>query len=173
MPRPACLLVIALLIGTPGCRTASSPAPSPTTGSEWPFWPTAMRIHPLTRLVTAGEAGGPLVEVRVEFVDRDGITTRAFGEVQIELLPSARRPSEPLAWRVHLDDLATNAMHFDDITRTYLFKLGLEEQDLTGPRELRVTLFGSDAREFVDRMTVETSLDSVSGGYSTGSMTVY
>jgi hypothetical protein len=153
-PRRLMGFVIAALAG---CHAGGAAPPSSAIGGDiaWPYWPTAMRIHPLTRVVAASDANGPLIEARIEFTDRDGITTRAIGEMQIELLAPSGRRAEPLPWTVDLTSLVSNATHFDDITRTYLFKLGLEPGDMVGRRELRVTFFGSEGREFTDRMRLE------------------
>lgn len=157
MRRGACSLALLVTIGLGGCPPRQEPpAPPPAAAADvrWPYWPTAMRIHPLSRLLARADDAGPLIETRVEFTDRDGVTCRAIGEMQIELLPS-RSGGEPLAWTVDLTVPATNAMHFDVITRTYLFKLGLEPQDMTGTRTLQVSFFGSEGREFGDRMSLE------------------
>ena len=125
------LALVAGLAWLTGCAATEQPASSGANESRtaeqtrWPFWPTAMRLHPLSRLVTgAGEDAETVIEARLELLDREGHTTKGFGQVAIDLLDASRPGSPPtLHWEQDLRDLALNAQYFDDVTRTYLFKL--------------------------------------------------
>lgn len=105
--------------------TATNSGQSLREGPRWPFWPAAMRIHPLSRLVTSpGETPQTVIEARVEFLDREGHTTKGYGTVDIDLLDAGQPgASSRVHWGLDLRTLEVNAHHFDDVTRTYLFKL--------------------------------------------------
>ena len=49
-------------------------------------------------------------------------------------------------WDLDLTDLEVNARHFDVVTRTYLFRLDLEETDLPAAVELRAYFESADGR---------------------------
>jgi hypothetical protein len=125
------VIVIAFVMS--GCETppsGSAPAPGATDGEfvRWPYRPASMRFHPLTRSADDPARDGAIIEARIEFSDRDGVTARGYGQLAIEFVASASR--NPLApdqnWDIELRDLDANATHFDEVTRTYLFKLEIE-----------------------------------------------
>jgi hypothetical protein len=142
-----------LAVAAGGCAADPEAGSHPATGDVviWPYWPTGMRIHPLTRLDQDDEEQF-VVESRIEFTDRDGVTSRAHGEIFLDLLPDVAldevRPMKQ--WHVDLRHLPTNATHFDPVTRTYLFKLKIEAEDVARARVLRVTFVGAEGREFSD-----------------------
>jgi hypothetical protein len=107
-----------------------------------------MRVHPLTRI--SRDAEGPVIDLRLEFFDESGDTTRCSGEARIEL---AELPADPasttstisMQWDLDLRDLEINRTHFDDITRTYLIRLRPGGGDLPQRSEVRVTLNSANA----------------------------
>ncbi len=132
-------------LGIMGCETGPSPVTKPTgrptVGSpsslvgeeveagQWPFWPTSLRIHPLTRLVVDTQTRQPIIEVRLEFLDPDQHTTKGFGQVRIDLATSGTtaESSPPLAtWSWDLRDSSVNRTLYDDVTRTYLLRLKVQ-----------------------------------------------
>lgn len=151
----------AVVIGPPGCKSGGKgsgdfevdPPPRPSTdGSdvaegEWPFWPTRMRIHPLTQLVTDRRTGERLIEVRIEFLDAYNHTCKAVGQVDLEL-HAADDPapvSQPIErWDTNLANLAANHDHYDEVTRTYLFRLEVEQGKLPQEIELRAFFWSGD-----------------------------
>lgn len=125
--------------------------------ANWPYWPVLMHIHPLTRITIDRQSGSFLLEARAEFQDVDGSSSRAFGQVLLELSDrSARDDSEALSkvWTVDLRDLNTNATHFDAVTRTYLFRLELSQDELPAQPELRVTYQSVDGATMSHRQNV-------------------
>ena len=76
-----------------------------------------MRIHPITRIAPATSASAGQVQVRVEFTDEDGFTTRAMGRLTATLDVPGRPPQTVTA---SLGDRAANRSAWDAATRTYL-----------------------------------------------------
>ena len=128
--------------GDPSGRSASQET------VRWPYWPTSMRIHPLTRLVTDADSGRTFIEARIEFFDRDTHTTKGCGQLRIDLYDlSGVTPRGPLAtWEMDLSDPATNLERYDDVTRTYLFTLDTELEELPAGPELRAYFLSADGR---------------------------
>ena len=143
-------------LGILGCASAPGPDHDPTDGatpagmtssglgdaqtSDWPFWPQALRIHPLTRLAVDAKSGRSIIEVRLEFLDPEGHTTKGVGQVRIDLAAggSGADSSPPIAtWNWDLRDRSVNRRFYDDVTRTYLFRLKVESLELGPQPELR------------------------------------
>lgn len=105
---------------------------------RWPYWPRELRIHPLTRLVVDAEQKPLYIEARIEFLDPEGHTSKACGELRLEIHDAGVRQSvEPLVWeRMDLGDLEFNHRYFDEITRTYVFRLELAEGQALPARPL-------------------------------------
>lgn len=103
----------------------------PSTASAnaaWPYWPATMRVHPLTRLTTDNLTAQSIIECRLEFQDLDGQTSRAVGQLTLQLYPDSFAATGSGAietWNQDLRDLITNRRQYDDVTRTYLFRLQL------------------------------------------------
>ena len=116
--------------------------------ASWPFWPVKMRIHPLTRVAMDGNSQQLVIEARLEFLDADGHTTKAIGQVLFQLMADADELDDapPLrAWpEQDLRDLKINRTRFDDVTSTYLFPIDVEESDLNGRPELRAYFLSAD-----------------------------
>jgi len=101
--------------------------------TTWPFVPVKMRVHPFTAVeVDLGEAGVRL-EARVEMLDRLGDVTKAVGDFRFDLyhMPPGvyESPAEGTLlyqWSAPMTTIEQNRRHWDSITRTYLFKLGMD-----------------------------------------------
>ncbi len=149
------------LAGPPGCKSGGNrsgdldvdPPPRPSTdGSdvaegEWPFWPSRMRIHPLTQLVTDRRTGDRLIEVRIEFLDLFDHTCKAVGQLDIELhaADDPAHVSQPIErWSTNLANMVANRDHYDEVTRTYLFRLQVEQSKLPQEIELRAFFWVGD-----------------------------
>lgn len=105
---------------------------------NWPFRPESMRLHPLTHALR-GEEAASIIEARLEFFDRFGDTTKGLALVRFEL--SAGEGGRRLAeWEIDVRAVETSMDHYDDVTRTYLFRLGLEGvESLPDEAHLKVT----------------------------------
>jgi hypothetical protein len=124
------------------------PPPDREVGPDapWPFWPQRMRVHPLSQFVTDRSSGERLIEVRIEFTDTNSNTSKAVGLMDIELHDGDAPPqSEPITrWTADLWDLEVNSERYDDVTRTYLFSLRIEDHPVPATPELRVYFLSAD-----------------------------
>jgi hypothetical protein len=156
MMRCGGLLLAAVSLLPAGCdatdalsaQGASSPGdPGVVDSVRWPFWPTSMRVHPLSRVVTDRDRGRTVIEARIELVDGGGDTAKGYGQVRIDLQDASEAGSEVLvSWNSDLRDLALNEQHFDEVTRTYLFRLETEDALPSRPRLHVYFLSGDGAR---------------------------
>ncbi len=104
--------------------------PSGPTGGETvahPFAPASLQIHPLTR-VDHDAKGALWIICHIELKDAWGDTTKAVGQLQIELYKPVGGPgsgvgTQELTWDVNLSDLDQNAALYDSATRTYRLQL--------------------------------------------------
>ncbi len=127
--------------GSLGAEADGAETPPLTEGRPalWPFRPASIRIHPLTHaLRQEGEVS--IIEAYVEFLDRYGHTTKGVGVVRLELTASDVLPGSTRlgTWEIDLNDLDANLRHYDDVTRTYRFRLGLDGE-LSPPDAARLS----------------------------------
>ncbi len=154
---------MALVAFGTGCASSSNPGrvPSgdrrepnfPNLGNvgdgSWPFWPQRVRVHPLTQFVTDRKTGHELLEVRIEFFDGWGHTCKAFGGIVIEIYDAKNFDAKAaVSWsddhELDLANLQINSERYDDVTRTYLFSLEVEDQPIPEDAELRVYFQSGD-----------------------------
>ncbi|MBM4007684.1 MAG: hypothetical protein FJ292_09040 [Planctomycetes bacterium] len=91
--------------------TISSPAD--TSASEWPFVPSTIRVHPLSR-ITVDAAGRRRVELRIECRDTEGDSVRTIGLVEIRM-----GDGDPREEALDLNVMRVNQETWDRVTRTY------------------------------------------------------
>jgi len=163
----ASLVVIASTLGVT-VPLACDSAPSSANGGRaangatadgpprWPYWPTSMRVHPLSRVIRAdAESPFGVLDLRLEASDADGIDGRAVGTITIELVARGRN-AEPtrFEWTVDLADPAVNRRLFDTVTRTYHIRREFEWTASPAPGtmlQLNVTLDTADGRTLRSR----------------------
>ena len=148
-----CILVAA---AAGGCVTSgpdghrdSPPRNYRVADGEWPFWPQRMRIHPLSHFVKDRSSGDLLLEVRIELFDPEGDTCKAVGRMDIDLFDAdaAKFMAEAVgSWTTDLSDLEVNQAHYDEVTRTYLFRLEVAEVPVPELPELRAYFTSGDGR---------------------------
>lgn len=135
-----CLFAIGLPLaasasGCSGIELKGRGGPTTTNGSGqagWPFEPVAMRVHPFTS-INLGDEDGAVLEARIELLDQVGDVTKGVGDLRFELYAIRTEGSSAphvrdvlFTWSADLSTLQQNIQHYDQITRTYLFKLKLE-----------------------------------------------
>ena len=161
---------MALVLLAAGCATGNSkdtPAgnrpPDPPSvvrpggRAAWPFRPDDMRIHPLSQFVTDRRSGELLIEARVEFLDDYEHTTKGVGLLVFDLYDAAPGAdlSEPIqTWENDLSDLTVNLEHYDDLTRTYLFRLEIDPAQIPPEPELRAYFHSSRGRRMQDEFVL-------------------
>lgn len=109
--------VVAICAAAFACGPVGCGPPVADSPRTWPYGPGTMRIHPITRIAPATSASAGQVQVRVEFTDEDGFTTRAMGRLTATLDVPGRPPQTVTA---NLGDRAANRSAWDAATRTYL-----------------------------------------------------
>lgn len=120
--------------------------------------PVEVRIHPFTGTRTFDEAGGVKgIEVRVEAVNGFGDSTAAFGEFAFELYAFKSGDPDPKGdliynWQQSLLDAKQNRVHWDPITRTYVFRLQWHKAIPVGQRFVLTASFSSP---FTERLYAE------------------
>tara|TARA_B100001059_G_scaffold52970_4_gene46985 strand:+ start:7706 stop:8263 length:558 start_codon:yes stop_codon:yes gene_type:complete len=154
-----------------GCPPKSLVPGKLPTGSieQYPYKPVELSIHPLSRYWTS-PSGEKEIEARIEFLDRDGYPTRGIGRLELSLKDLDGRDVE--SWILPLSNFETNKSHFDRITRTYLVRLSLPNQDVPSKARLTVDLIGPDgktlrASETLKESDHSASLESEQPGLST------
>jgi len=152
--RGACCCGLLLCIA--GCQprdnhqTPLSPrgnaADDVNTAAIWPFWPTSMSIHPLTRLTTEDQTGRTILEARIEFLDSQGNRSKAVGQMTLALYNANDRSQPVHVWAQDLLEPARNQQHFDVVTRTYLLRLELDPGKFPEQAELRASFNSVDGQ---------------------------
>jgi hypothetical protein len=131
-------------VGEDGLIAATNPAGGVASNGEkaWQVKPVRMRVYPSTRFVR--DKGAALLEARVELLDDAGDPVKGVGDFRFDLF-GAGRAGEPTmgqrlySWDVSMLSLDANRQHYE-ITRTYLFRLKLDDLSVTqSPVRLLVT----------------------------------
>ena len=152
----AAVVLLALAVGTvlsPACSFKGNDAPPTPTEqalSAWQPEPVSMRVYPSTRFVAGGTE--PYLLVRIELTDEMGDSIKAAGKMHLELrrttgAAAAVARDRLYAWDVPLHTLEDQQRHYDRVTRTYQFRLRLDEP-ITSQRDtsLFVVLSPTDGR---------------------------
>ena len=150
--RPATVWIafaaILVGIGTSCGRRPMTPSRAPAAVSgDWPFTPAQILVHPLSRYWETSSHGKE-VEARIQLLDADGFPTRGIGRLELTLSSPNGRSIE--TWVLQLNNMDTNRAHFDNVTRTYLVRLSLPNQDVPVRAELEAKLVLPNGREITD-----------------------
>ena len=103
----------------------------------WPWRPSDMQVHELTRITRADEDGDRFVEVRVEFVDRDRDPTKAHGVLTVEITRVNER-DEPSVTQLNLVDAEVSRIYYEGVTGTYRLRIKPELPGLVPGRHIHV-----------------------------------
>lgn len=117
------VLAAAMLVMSPvllGCPAKRDATPLGAGSIDWPFRPSSVSIHPLTRADSDGADRSLLA--MVEFRDQDGDPVKAIGRLLIAVRCSAADPTDA-SFEFDLFDQATNRRLFDPVTQTYRLRL--------------------------------------------------
>ncbi|MHB1156107.1 MAG: hypothetical protein ACYC26_04630 [Phycisphaerales bacterium] len=116
--------------------------------TTWPFVPVAMRVHPFSAIEYEKATGTFVLNARIELLDRAGDITKGVGDFRFELYRAPREAglatregTLEYSWEAPLVTLEENRQHFDPITRTYLFRLKLDQPPQSGTKLVLVTQF--------------------------------
>ncbi|MDY6913600.1 MAG: hypothetical protein SVT52_03985 [Planctomycetota bacterium] len=166
--RMLTVLIMFLLAGFgQGCWDWFKPAASDGHMEQTPapinlLMPKAVRIHPFTGTRTFEGTGGLKgLNVRIELLDGYGDSAKGFGNFRFELYRFLAynndcKGRKLATWDVPLMDSKANLTHWDNITRTYEFKLQWDKPIPVGRRLVVVAVFTSPftQRLFAERVFV-------------------
>jgi len=142
----------------PACQGFLSPRTPTSQPVPYPvslMLPKSIGIHPFTGMRVFDEAGGIKgIDVRIEVKDAYDDTTRAFGDFRFELYTFRANDIDPkgvkiASWDVPLTDPKANRLHWDNITRTYKFRLQWGQAIAVGDRFVLLVTFSSPFTERV------------------------
>ncbi|MFA9478797.1 hypothetical protein ACERK3_10865 [Phycisphaerales bacterium AB-hyl4] len=130
-------------------------------GEVWQPRPESLRVHPTTRFVQRG-GDEVTLQARIEFHDAMGDSVKGVGAYRLELFASdemGRNVSRRLyQWQIDVRTLAAQRSYYDAVTRSYLFRLRLDDAaPPTQPTLLRVTFIPADQGERLESATVLTA----------------
>jgi hypothetical protein len=155
---PVVTLALTLAATLPGCWPDPSDKPPVLVGTGMDmFGPVELRVHPLTRVTTDNAADGkPLVEIRLEFKDQMGDTTKGVGALAFTLRQAGALTSTVLdRWEERIDTPRENKAHWDAITRTYLFRRPLPPGADAGKLVLTATLTTPGGQTLANEMRLK------------------
>jgi len=147
-----------------GCELAPQPGPTPQVPDRQAvpapldrLLPQKIRIHSFTRtgVLENDEGGVKGIDVRIQAIDAFGDATKAFGQFRFELFrhkPNAADPRGPrlAVWTADVASFDANRRHWNNIMRTYQFKLGWDEAVPVGRKLVLTATFNSP---FTDRLS--------------------
>jgi hypothetical protein len=141
-PRPVLFLLPLMFCACEG------PAPRLAGSGMEMFTPTAIRLHPLTRIAPAATqpatqpAAQNILEVRFEFTDQFSDPTKGAGTITLQLFdqPGVVHKGPRIdSWTLPLTTPEQHRDHWDRTTRTYLFRLPLAKPLPPGREHLLLT----------------------------------
>jgi len=119
-------------------------AGDPSRAGAWLYWPSSIRVHPLTRIDRASPT--PSIDVRVEFRDETGDATKAVGTLIVAVECADAEPRAE-RWKIVLDSIEAHRKYFDAVTATYRIPVApmWTQPPATGSIvTVRAYLFGAD-----------------------------
>lgn len=113
-----------------GDQVATSAADADGREPVWNFRAAQIRVYPSSRFKL--REGAAVLDLRLELTDDMGDAVKAVGQAQVELYQGGEpnRPSldrKLYVWQIPLRTLTHQRMHWDSITRAYVFQLVLDE----------------------------------------------
>ena len=110
----------------------------------WHAVPVEIRISPATRFVQEEDQFS--LEARIELSDEMGDPIKVAGDFRFELLSAAESVPNVLrrrlyTWEVDLLTLEDQQQHFQTVTRSYVFRLGIENLNVAQHQTMLLVLF--------------------------------
>ena len=111
--------------------------------------PQRIEVHPFTRIGVLSERGDIHgIDLCIRAVDSYGDATKAFGKFRFELYqfkPGSPDPKGALlaVWNENIETLKENRRYWDNISRTYRFKLAWDRETLPSEKFVIVVIFQS------------------------------
>jgi hypothetical protein len=144
----------------PGVRASDGrgDAGDSSVNDVWLPAPVAVRVYPSTRFVREGER--VFLEARIELLDAMGDPAKWPGQARLELLAATstrpiRTGGRLYGWSVDLRTRRQQARHYDPVTRTYHFRLVIDDPAVTErPTVLRAEYSPPDTARVSDEAVV-------------------
>ncbi|MBI1335824.1 MAG: hypothetical protein GC164_02550 [Phycisphaera sp.] len=126
------------LIAFAGCEWKGGKGPFSSRGSvhvypegQFMIEPVAMRVYPSSKFMNEG--GDTVLRARIELLDQMGDSVKGVGVYRFELYTPERASQagdgrKLYGWDVPVKDLVSQKLYYDPITRSYLFRLKLEDR---------------------------------------------
>lgn len=111
-----CWMVAAVALT--GCQTGTGHTSNDLM--EYPYAPTTVKLHSLSRLSTDGAGAVIAAELWIEFKDCDDQTSRATGSVTGKVMGG---PGNPTSQTINLNDAAANFAAWDTALRMYRMRI--------------------------------------------------
>ena len=131
----AACLVMLLLGAQAGCVFKGARQiflPQPTRPDVWRPQPVRIRVYPSSRFNTDSDNQTVVLEARIELLDDMDDAIKGVGQFHFELLGDPGRGRTALdrrlySWDVAVFTLEQQTRRYDKVTRTYLFRLKVDE----------------------------------------------
>ena len=121
-PKPILALILGLvLLMLASLQTGCGPREVKIATGAWPWVPTSMEVHGLSRFMVQDDE--EILSLRVEFLDQDGDPAKYPGLLRIEIDPAGPNKSAESEVNFDLSDPEVNQMYWDHVSSTYRFKL--------------------------------------------------
>ncbi len=136
----------------PKGATTLSADPASSQAGVWQPVATTMRVYPASRFAAAG--GKVVLEARIELLDEMGDSIKGAGRFHVSLMDKQREGLSQVdrqlyTWDVSLLSLTDQQRYYDTVTRTYLFRLKMDEQvQPSHDTRLKVTFTSAHGRTF-------------------------
>ncbi len=168
MARVSVAWIALACVALTGCRFKGDADPFPSTTPNagaleqgWTPQPLSVRVYPTTRFLR--EAGATLLDARVELRDEMNDPVKASGSYRFELFivagPGGLATGRAVyIWDRSIRSIEDQRLHYDGITSTYGFRLGVSDPrsaqqstklvvtftPLKGPRLVAEAMLGSE-----------------------------
>ena len=117
-PKSILLLVLSTFASL---QVSCGPREVSIATGAWPWVPTSMELHGLSRFMIQNEE--EILSLRVEFLDQDGDPTKYPGSLRIEIDPAGPDEDAESKYEFDLSDPRVNKEHWDHVSSTYRFLL--------------------------------------------------
>ena len=175
---PLYVLSFLLLLGLGGCvwkgdRGGSEGISPPYPKGTWRLQPVSMRVYPSTKFIKDGD--GSVLEARIELLDSMGDSVKGVGRFRIELLSRGQAGEIGIGKRLYSWDapvmtLDEQVRYYDPITRTYYFRLELnEDRSATRDTSLHVMFVTVDGKRLITEAALPVDLHTINTQETGGS----
>jgi hypothetical protein len=114
------VLTLVLLLAA-GFQAGCGPREVNIATGAWPWVPTTMELHGLSRFMIQDEE--EILSLRVEFLDQDGDPAKYPGRLEVQIDPAGPDKDAESNFDFDLSDPEVNREYWDHVASTYRFRL--------------------------------------------------